>query len=289
MTTKHTKLHNSLAALLALVSLFAAVVSAVRYWPFRQPTAIASARPASNRLEEIRSSKKGLRVLFVGNSHTASNDMPEMVHQLAEAAGDELPLLFEGELPGGFRLKEHSESDNVANLLKEIRWDYVILQEQSQHPSFSRFQRARDMDPYVEALDDKIKAAGGRTVLFMTWGYKDGDQMNVAGDSYAAMQQRLREGYQDIATKLSIQVAPVGLAWQEVLKRRPQFDLWDADGIHPSLKGSYLSACVFYAVLYGKDPTGNSFTANLERSEARLLQQAAAHVTRKQPPRIDGE
>jgi hypothetical protein len=58
--------------------------------------------------------------------------------------------------------------------------------------------------------------------------------------------------------------------------RNPQIRLWGEDGRHPSLKGSYLAACVFYKLFYQKSPVGNSFTAGLSSSEAYFLQDIAA-------------
>ena len=73
-------------------------------------------------------------------------------------------------------------------------------------------------------------------------------------------------------------VAPVGRAWAEALRREPGLELWDGDGMHPSRLGSYLTACVFYAILTGRDPAASGFTAGIAPSEARSLQQVAADV-----------
>jgi hypothetical protein len=51
--------------------------------------------------------------------------------------------------------------------------------------------------------------------------------------------------------------------------------LYAGDGIHPSAAGSFLTACVFYVMLSGRDPEGDSFTAGLDRSQADALQTAA--------------
>jgi hypothetical protein len=231
-----------------------------------------------NALREVRSAKKGLRVLFVGNSFTYVNNLPDQVRQLAEAAGEELPLLAVQEAPGGCTLRGHWENGKVLKLLEEIRWDYVVLQEQSQIGSFSREQRSQEMVPYARQLDAKIRSRGTRTVLFLTWGYKEGDRRNVPGDSYAAMQERLEQGYRELAGELAAQVAPVGLAWARARALKPELELWAGDGIHPSLPGTYLTACVFYAVLYGRDPRGIAFTAGLKASVAKFLQEVAGAV-----------
>ena len=78
------------------------------------------------------------------------------------------------------------------------------------------------MHPHARALDAKIVHAGARTMLFMTWGYEGGDEATVSGDTFAAMQSRLHDGYSELATELSssVSVAPVGLAWAEAVLTR---------------------------------------------------------------------
>jgi uncharacterized protein DUF4886 len=227
-------------------------------------------------LVSARSDREGLRVLFVGNSFTYYNSMPDLVQRLASA--DPAQPIIVSMTRGAWRLQQFSQDDRLAALLRDVRWDVVILQEQSQLLSFSPESRRRETFPYARALDAKIESAGGRTLVFTTWAYEDGDRRNVPDDTFAAMQARLEEGYADLAATLATPVAPVGLAWAEALRRDPDVDLWAGDGRHPSRLGSYLTACVFYAILTGRDPVANGFTAGIAPSEARLLQQVAADV-----------
>lgn len=225
-----------------------------------------------------RSDRGGVRVLFVGNSFTFYNSMPALVHQLA-AADEGAPPLFVAEYTrGGWTLEEASRDDGLASLLQETRWDVVVVQEQSQLLSFPAEQRRQETYPFARALQRRISSAGGKTVLFMTWGYRDGDPGNYPGDTFAAMERRLAEGYSELGADLSAPVAPVGLAWEEALQREPALDLWDGDGEHPNAAGSYLAACVFYAMLSGRDPSRSEFTAGLEPAEARFLQDVASDV-----------
>ena len=78
-----------------------------------------------------------------------------------------------------------------------------------------------------------------------------------------------------IANELSIEVAPVGVAWKAALEGRPELELWGSDGIHPGVEGTYLAACVFYTVIYGKTPEGLKFTAGLPWDIAKFLQKTA--------------
>ena len=51
--------------------------------------------------------------------------------------------------------------------------------------------------------------------------------------------------------------------------------LYIRDGSHPSLKGSYLAACVHFSTLFGQTCLGNSYTAGLDTETAKRLQNAA--------------
>jgi hypothetical protein len=57
-------------------------------------------------------------------------------------------------------------------------------------------------------------------------------------------------------------------------------ELYRSDGSHPSQKGAYLAACVFYTTLFGEDPRTVKFNGGLLTAEADLIK-AAAFSTRK--------
>lgn len=223
----------------------------------------------SGDIELARSDRTGLRVLFVGNSLTAGNSMPALVHELAAADDGARPIFAVQYAAGNWTLRQASKDDGLTTLLNEVQWDVVVLQENSRVAFFSP-EHPEDMYPFARALDRKIVSAGARTVLFMTWGFRDG--------GFEAMQERLSWGYSHLADELEAAVAPVGVAWAEALRRDPDVELWTSDGRHPSLSGSYLAACVFYALLSDRDPLRSGFTAGLEPSEARFLQDVASDV-----------
>lgn len=200
--------------------------------------------------------------------------MPSLVRRLAAADEGAEPIFAVQYVAGGWRLRKAARS--LAGLLA-LGWDFVVLQENSRVPSLPR-AHLPEFVPAARTLHARIRASGARTVLFMTWGYENGDSANYDDDSYAAMQSRLADGYRDAAAQLPAQVVPVGLAWAEALRREPGLDLWARDGMHPSRLGSYLAACVFYRTLTGRDPRRNGFTAGLGRAEARFLQDVAADV-----------
>jgi hypothetical protein len=225
-----------------------------------------------------RGKRPGLRVLFVGNSFTFKNSLPALVHDLAAGDHGAKPIFSVEYAAPGWSLHQADEDGGLAKLLRDVKWDVVVLQEKSWLLSFPEEQWGRGTYPFARDLRDRIVAGGARTVLFMTWGYAIGDRWNRPHDTYSAMQARLASGYSKLGVELGAQVAPAGLAWAEALRREPRLELWADDGEHPSLLGSYLAACVFYRVLSGREPTRSRFSAGIEPDEARLLQHVAGNV-----------
>ena len=223
-----------------------------------------------------RSGRPGQRVLFVGNSLTYYHDMPGMVGRLAAADPGPKPLIVVSYTRGAARLSDFAGDGGLGRLLHEVRWDDVVLQEQSKIPSLPPAERAQQMDPAARTLNARITAIGARTLLFMTAGYEHG---NGSGDSYQAMQLRLYQGYAAVGSEIGADVVPAGVAWEQAHLRQPDLGLWSRDGTHPSTAGSYLDACMFYAALTGRSPVGNRYTAGLDPSQARFLQQVAAGAT----------
>lgn len=219
------------------------------------------------------------RVLFVGNSLTFANDLPEVFAELARSGGLEVEVDMSAQ--AGWTCSDHATSAVTFDKIEQQDWDFVILQEQSTLPALAD-QREEQMVPAVRLLDEKIREGGANTVLFMTWGRRDGQPGAGLGD-FAEMQAHLQAGYTVVANELDIRVAPVGVAWQHALAQDPQLGLWQQDGLHPAQEGTYLSACVFYAVLFQQSPEGLTYRAGLSEERARFLQAIAAETVLEDP------
>lgn len=231
----------------------------------------------SGELAQARSQEAGVRVLLVGNSFTYYNGMPQMVQGLADSEPGAPRMFVVSYTESGATLEQLSGERRLTQLIAEVPWHTVVLQEQSEMLSFAPQQYERFSLPYAQALSSRITADGGHTALEMTWGYQHGDRQNVPGDTYSGMQERLQEGYDRLGHELNAEVAPVGVAWREALTERPGLNLW-ADGRHPNRAGSYLTACVLYAVLSGRDPVGNTYTGSLDADDALFYQRVAWNV-----------
>lgn len=223
------------------------------------------------------------KVLFLGNSYTYVNDLPQLIKDVALSFGD--TVYTDQNTPGGYQLIQHSTNATTLSKIASNNWDYVVLQEQSQKPSFSPAQVAADVYPYAKILCDSIKSnySCSEPVFFMTWGRKNGDASNCASYppicTYEGMQQRLRESYMEMADSNQATTGPVGAAWKTVRDSFPLIELYSPDESHPSIYGSYLAACVFYATLYQKSPIGSTYIpSGINASEALNLQTIASNT-----------
>jgi hypothetical protein len=201
-----------------------------------------------------------LKILFIGNSFTARNDLPGLVAQLAAARGRRLEHRLIS--AGGASLRTHWNAGVALKAIQDGRYDHVVLQEQSTLP----VKNARRMHENVRLFDEAIRASGATTVLYMTWARRSEPQS----------QQLITDAYADIGRELGATVVPVGLAWQRVLRDHGHLALHAPDQSHPTLAGSYLAACVFLAVLFRECPVGIAGeVAGLSGQHLTLLQQAA--------------
>lgn len=179
-----------------------------------------------------------MRVLFIGNSFTARNDVPGLVAWMARARG----VVMETRLisRGGASLRMHWNKGEAAAAIRDGGYSAVVLQEQSTLPVKS----AARMHESVRLFDGVIRGAGARTVLYMTWARR--------GEPGA--QRVIAEAYTSIGREIGAAVAPAGLAWERALAGEGGDGapvLHDKDGSHPTRAGSYLAACVLLRTLAG--------------------------------------
>ena len=215
-----------------------------------------------------------LRILFVGNSYFFENNLPAMFAALAQAGGHSVETAMVA--AGGWTLAKHAASKDTLDRLAGSRWDYVILQEQSQIASVERVRQAV-MYPVVRLLVDYIRFNKATPVLFLTWAHRDGWRKFGLQDA-DAMQTELDRGYLTIAREVGVAVIPAGPAWTVARQQRPPIALWQFDGSHPNPSGTYLSACVLYATLFIQSPQGLPAPRAVPPAAVPKLQAIAATV-----------
>ncbi|MBK8172188.1 MAG: hypothetical protein IPK60_17845 [Sandaracinaceae bacterium] len=251
------------------------------------------------------------RVLFVGNSYVYVNDVSGHYRDIAQAFLPDVDV--QAVATGGYTLAEHAADANtngtsLAACLgiesdATTQFDAVVLQEQSQlggYPSSGFYSPERAASVAAAgALSAAARAHAATTVLYATWGYKNGDATDpFRTATYEAMQNELDASYMSLAAVLreqgsNVLVAPVGGAVRTVFNDvtaqggDPLADgsdfalLYEADGSHPSVRGAYLAACILAGTItessvtdFIDEPTlGSAVSGELRSACARTLAQ----------------
>ncbi len=235
----------------------------------------ASPSPVVKRLTLARPT----HILFVGNSYFYYNDsLHNHVQRMAVAAGlFEAPdLEYKSATIGGAALFDH----NIDHLLdpRSLRVDrpfqVVIMQDGSAAP-LSEGRRKRFAET-AALYAKKVRAAGGEPVLYMTHAYVPPHPNYRPG-----MIREIASLYVGTGNTIGALVIPVGLAFEEAYRRRPDIKLHTTfDGSHPSMLGTYLAASTVLASLYNVSPVGNTYDyfGDVPAEQARFLQ-TVAHDT----------
>jgi hypothetical protein len=228
-----------------------------------------------------------VKVLFVGSSYFAWNSLPVMFARLSEAGGQD--VYIGTYVQSGYFLDYFAVQPVVAELIASEEWDFLLLQGAGATTAYPETHHEimpglayHDVFGALETFQALAAANCTTTVTVfqMPWAFEDGLTW-IAGqtDTYFDMQQLAHDQTLAWADSLGLAVAPVGWAFRQVMLDEPPLHyLFESDYNHPSVRGSYLMACVFYGVLYGEPSLGVAFYAGMEREEARALQAAADQV-----------
>jgi hypothetical protein len=224
--------------------------------------------------ERQAASEPAERVLFIGNSLTAANDLPGIVEAFARStAGPALScrtVVF-----ADHSLEDHWARGDAARAIAEGRWSTVVLQ---QGPSALPESQVL-LREFTKRFDGLIRKAGARTALYMVWPSKARAQdFDGVSASYTAAAK-------DVGGLL----LPAGDAWRAAWQRDPGLQLYGPDGFHPSPLGSYLAALVVFHGVTGRAPAGLPATARLGSgativvppAQAALFQEVASTISRR--------
>jgi hypothetical protein len=220
------------------------------------------------------------KVLFIGNSYTYVNNLPELISMMMTSSGEDMEN--EMSAPGGCTFQQHCSVSS--SYIQQGGWDYVVLQEQSQLPSFPESQFMQDCYPYAMSLCSMIRESNpdANIVFYMTWGRKNGDQQNCPYYpplcTYQGMDSLLNLRYMRMAEDNHAWVSPIGAVWHYIRDRYPDIELYQSDESHPSYIGSYVAACCFYTVFTGRNPCNITWNGVLDETTALIAKNAAKTV-----------
>jgi hypothetical protein len=187
-------------------------------------------------------------VLLIGNSRTFYNDMPAMVGKMADSAHDKFRYRIAMYALGGASLQDHWRDPKVHELLRE-KWDYVVLQGGSSEQINATMESSFHI--YGSELATLVKSGGAKPVFFVAWRCLPGYYPELRNVSPQAFYYAIQNSYYQVAHATGAASVNVGKGWERVLEgsTMPLF----VDGNHPNMRGSYLTALMFYRFFSGDD------------------------------------
>jgi hypothetical protein len=165
--------------------------------------------------------------------------------------------------PGGVASYSFTGDNKIVFNKFDKPFEVVIMNDCSQCPIHPQLKDL--FHEYVQKHNQTVIKHGAKLALFMTWAYADMPEMTA----------QLAEQYTIAGNNNDALVIPAGLAFSKALSKNRDIVLYNKDKRHPSLLGTYLSACVIYASLYGKSPVGNPYDGGIDVKTANFLQEVA--------------
>lgn len=186
-------------------------------------------------------SQKLFKVLFVGNSYTFYNDMPEVLFtDIAKKEGYNFEVTKVTK--GGYRLCQFADPENEhGKRLRETidgrHYDFAVIQDHSLSTIINEPQ-------FLEGVKDVMSLiSADRFILYATWGRNDqSEKLNELGLTREEMTEKISIAYNKAAKLYSATVAEVGKAFLEYSLLNDKDELYNKDNSHPSEIGSRIAA-----------------------------------------------
>lgn len=175
-----------------------------------------------------------VKILYIGNSLTYSNNLPKLVEKEALKIGFTVSSTTIAK--PNYALIDHWREGNIQKLIKSEGFDYVIVQQGPSSQSEGRKMLIEDGQKIVD-LSNKH---GSVVCFYMVWPSR---QYFQTFDDVIKSHK--------MAAKLSAsKLIPVGEVWQEYIDTTGSYDYYGPDGFHPSPKGSQVAAETIVRTLF---------------------------------------
>jgi hypothetical protein len=197
-------------------------------------------------------------VLFLGNSHTAFNDVPGLVNSLLRSSGIRATT--------GYRIGGHLDDLNTPEIRRIIsggQITHLVLQGQM----ISMSHKYNYSIENAVALTQIANSSNVKVILFAEW-----PRRGIAETSYI-------EGiYTKIAKRAPATLSPVGRAWDQAVQSGVRVPLWDGDGNHAAPAGSFVAAVALSRSIAGEDFAPSFVPTWLRKEDGLVLTRAAMSV-----------
>ncbi|OIP00193.1 MAG: hypothetical protein AUJ98_08840 [Bacteroidetes bacterium CG2_30_33_31] len=227
-----------------------------------------------------------IKVLFIGNSFTSQNDLPNLFSQLSKGSGKS--VIIASYMPGGISVGDISQGNQahmnnpiVYSLIKSNDWDYLVLQDNQ-----GRFCLGyQHFSPSSLVIEGHLKIRDSllyyhpcaHLIFFAGFGPKNG--YPPYGNTGASLIDSIYHNYKYLNDTAKQILAPIGPAFLRIISNYSAIDLWGSDLTHPSLHGSFLTACVIYSTIFKSSPTQSPYNPGIATAEDLLLKNIAFQTT----------
>ena len=258
--------------------ILAAALAAVLWFNFGQDS---SAAAMIQRTVDLFDSRPARSILIVGNSRTFYNDMPSMLREIADSAGNPSKFQVESSAYPAATFKTHWNKKRTRQLLAD-GWDDVILQPES---GAQTWQQGNDeFHEFGPKLADEARLSEGRPRLVVGWPYDASAYQEPAyieaGFGRSEHLELLRENHAKLAFTANLDRINVAGPWERVRLSNPSIQL-TSDGNHPTVAGTYLYALAVYAQLTNTAVAGVTYVPDgLPINDAKALREAVDSAPR---------
>lgn len=225
------------------------------------------------------------RILFIGNSSTYYNNMPDMVASLANANNKNTEILKITH--ANFKLSDFTNENDIyysliTKTLTTQHWDYIVIQEHRNVIIQNPLKTEQELSKFYNA----ITASKAQLILYETQADFSGKNFTLNNSTsfldHVQTQYYMTKSYYSIANKFNATVSPVGVNYTRCMEMYPEIVLYNEDNLHPSIEGSYLAACTLYGTIFGESAYNTDYfiknpkeKTDITEDEAMKLQSIA--------------
>lgn len=225
---------------------------------------------------------ESIKVLSLNNSLIHYNDQDFVFNDIARAMGTDASWTKHTNL--GKPLSYHwEEGDGLAPdgtpgakmMIRSDAWSHIILQEQSSLPRTNPETFRANVAQWMGYIREYCPNPNAIVIIPVNWAYSSDL------DNFSDYNARFLEVYSEVATDLGAVVVPVAMAYDNAFRAEGNAELstWFSDDRHPTLKATYLAACMEYGAITGTDPAGITWApASLSEDVASKMRSYASEA-----------
>lgn len=175
-----------------------------------------------------------ITILFLGNSLTYSNDLPDLVAKMGSEQKKKIKTL-QMAYPN-YALEDHWNEGKLQETITQESIDYLVIQ---QGPSSQADGRTSLLDygARIKTLCDKHQT---KLAFFMVW---------PSIQNWSTFDGVIKN-YDQAAKANTAIICPVGKEWKMYIESTKDYSYYGPDGFHPSLEGSKFAARIIYESLF---------------------------------------